>query len=103
VAAVLEALDADAVLLQEVEDLPLLGRLALRAGYPEARLLDGNDPRGIDVGLLSRLPVVRSRFYLESVALQSRVRGGEGRPAAGAGAGRSPPSEGYRGIDRQES
>jgi len=59
VAAVLRRLDADAVLLQEVEDLPLLTRLAGRAGYPEARLLEGNDPRGIDVALLSRLPVRR--------------------------------------------
>ncbi len=59
VAAVLRRLDADAVLLQEVEDLPLLRRLAARAGYPEARLLEGNDPRGIDVALLSRWPVGR--------------------------------------------
>jgi endonuclease/exonuclease/phosphatase family metal-dependent hydrolase len=58
VAAVLDRLDADAVLLQEVEDLPLLERLARRCGYPEARLLEGNDPRGIDVALLSRLPVL---------------------------------------------
>jgi len=57
VAAVLSRLDADAVLLQEVEDLPLLARLAARCGYPQARLLEGNDPRGIDVALLSRLPV----------------------------------------------
>jgi endonuclease/exonuclease/phosphatase family metal-dependent hydrolase len=60
-AAVLRRLDADAVLLQEVEDLPLLERLAALAGYPEARLVEGNDPRGIDVALLSRLPV---RHYL---------------------------------------
>ena len=57
VAAVLRRLDADAVLLQEVEDLPLLERLAARAGYPAARLVEGNDPRGIDVALLTRLPV----------------------------------------------
>lgn len=57
VADVLRTLDADAVLLQEVEDLPLLLRLAGRCGYPEARLLEGNDPRGIDVALLSRWPV----------------------------------------------
>ena len=56
-AAVLLRLDADVVLLQEVERLPLLQRLARRAGYPEARLLEGNDPRGIDVALLSRWPV----------------------------------------------
>jgi len=57
VAAVLRRLDADVVLLQEVERLPLLLRLAARAGYPEARLLEGNDPRGIDVALLARWPV----------------------------------------------
>ncbi len=59
VAQVLRRLDADLVLLQEVEDLPLLARLAPRAGYPEAHLVEGNDPRGIDVALLSRLPVRR--------------------------------------------
>jgi endonuclease/exonuclease/phosphatase family metal-dependent hydrolase len=59
VAAVLRRLDADAVLLQEVERLPLLLRLAARAGYPEARLLPGNDPRGIDLAFLARWPVLR--------------------------------------------
>lgn len=58
VAAVLARVDADVVLLQEVEDLPLLERLAALAGYPEARLVEGNDPRGIDVAALSRLPVI---------------------------------------------
>jgi endonuclease/exonuclease/phosphatase family metal-dependent hydrolase len=57
-AAVLVRLDADVVLLQEVENGPLLRRLAARAGYPEARLVDGLDPRGIDVAALSRLPVL---------------------------------------------
>jgi endonuclease/exonuclease/phosphatase family metal-dependent hydrolase len=59
VATVLVRLDADVVLLQEVERWPLLLRLASRASYPEARLLEGNDPRGIDVALLSRWPVTR--------------------------------------------
>jgi endonuclease/exonuclease/phosphatase family metal-dependent hydrolase len=57
VAAVLRRLDADLVLLQEVEDLALLRRLAARTGHGEARLLPGNDPRGIEVALLSRWPV----------------------------------------------
>jgi endonuclease/exonuclease/phosphatase family metal-dependent hydrolase len=56
-AAVLARLDADLVVLQEVEDRALLGRLAARAGYPEARLVEGSDPRGIDVAALSRLPI----------------------------------------------
>lgn len=72
VAAVLRRLDADAVLLQEVERLPLLLRLASRAGYPEARLLEGNDPRGIDVAFLSRWPVTRYRGHAAD-------RGADGR------------------------
>src|SRR6266508_4551272 len=53
-AAVLERIDADVVVLQEVENAALLARLAARAGYPEARLVEGYDPRGIDVAALSR-------------------------------------------------
>jgi endonuclease/exonuclease/phosphatase family metal-dependent hydrolase len=73
VAQVLRRIDADAVLLQEVEDEPLLRRLADRSGYPEARLLEGNDPRGIDVALLSRLPVLAYRGH-------AAARGGDGLP-----------------------
>jgi endonuclease/exonuclease/phosphatase family metal-dependent hydrolase len=72
-AAVIRRIDADAVLLQEVEDAPLLRRLAERSGYPEARLLEGNDPRGIDVALLSRLPVLAYRGH-------AAARGGDGLP-----------------------
>jgi endonuclease/exonuclease/phosphatase family metal-dependent hydrolase len=61
VAAVLRRLDADLVLLQEVEDLPLLRRLAVRTGHGEAWLLPGNDPRGIEVALLSRHAVTGYR------------------------------------------
>jgi uncharacterized protein len=57
VAAVLARIDADVVVLQEVETLALARAIGDRAGYPEARLVDGNDPRGIDVAALSRLPV----------------------------------------------
>lgn len=57
VAAVLARLDADLVLLQEVETAALADALAARAGYAEARLVEGNDPRGIDVAVLSRLPL----------------------------------------------
>jgi endonuclease/exonuclease/phosphatase family metal-dependent hydrolase len=72
VAAVLRRLDADAVLLQEVEHLSLLLRLAARAGYPEARLLEGNDPRGIDVALLSRWPVTGYQGHAEERAPDGR-------------------------------
>lgn len=57
VAAVLLRLDADLVFLQEVENQGVLDALALRAGYPEARLVEGPDPRGIDVAAMSRLPI----------------------------------------------
>ena len=57
VAAVLARVDADAWLLQEVENRAVLERLAVASGYAAARLVDGNDPRGIDVALLSRIPV----------------------------------------------
>jgi endonuclease/exonuclease/phosphatase family metal-dependent hydrolase len=56
-AAVLLRVDADVVLLQEVENRAILGRLAALAGYPDARLVEGSDPRGIDVAALSRLPI----------------------------------------------
>lgn len=57
VAAVIERVGADVWLLEEVENLAILERLAAAAGYPWARLVEGNDPRGIDVALLSRVPV----------------------------------------------
>lgn len=59
-AAVLAELDADVVCLQEVENRPVLERFVrervAQLGY-EAVLFEGNDGRGIDVALLSRLPV----------------------------------------------
>ncbi|MFT3915473.1 MAG: endonuclease/exonuclease/phosphatase family protein [Anaeromyxobacteraceae bacterium] len=66
VAEGLLALDADAVLLEEVENAGVLAALAARAGYPEARLVEGNDPRGIDVALLSRLPVRRYESHRDA-------------------------------------
>lgn len=59
VGRVLSRLDADVYVLQEVENLGLLERLAngplAGRGY-RAELREGFDPRGIDVGVLSRLP-----------------------------------------------
>jgi endonuclease/exonuclease/phosphatase family metal-dependent hydrolase len=73
VAAVLRRVDADVVLLQEVENATILGDLAARAGYPEARLVEGNDPRGIDVAVLARLPLLAYVSHLAD-------RDGAGRP-----------------------
>lgn len=67
-ARVIAAVDADVLLLVEVEDRPgvvkfhnnVLAPILEATGrtpYPFALVIDGNDERGIDVGLLSRHPI----------------------------------------------
>ncbi|RMH02582.1 MAG: hypothetical protein D6702_08465 [Planctomycetota bacterium] len=60
IAAVLRRLDADVVCVEEVENRFLLESFAAERlselGY-EVVAFEGNDPRGIDVALLSRLPI----------------------------------------------
>jgi endonuclease/exonuclease/phosphatase family metal-dependent hydrolase len=70
--AVLLRLDADVVLLQEVENAGVLGRLGARAGFPEARLAEGNDPRGIDVAVLSRVPIRAYVSHLDDLDAAGR-------------------------------
>jgi endonuclease/exonuclease/phosphatase family metal-dependent hydrolase len=65
-ATVLRELDADVVLLQEVENIDVLRRLAAAVGplgYG-VWLREGGDPRGIDVGLLARLRLFRYESHL---------------------------------------
>ncbi|MCU0635134.1 MAG: endonuclease/exonuclease/phosphatase family protein [Gemmatimonadaceae bacterium] len=74
-ACVLADVDADVVTLVEVESrqtlrrfhddvlLPLL-RTTGRLGYDYDLVIEGNDPRGIDVGLLSRYPIDRVRSHV---------------------------------------
>jgi endonuclease/exonuclease/phosphatase family metal-dependent hydrolase len=60
--AVLRDIDADIAILQEVENREVLARLAqgpLAGLQYRAFLVDGTDPRGIDVGVLSRVPLER--------------------------------------------
>ena len=79
-AAALGRLDSDLVAVQEVENQPLLERLARRSGYRYAILVEGNDlQRGIDVGFLSRARVSGYRThkhdrlpYVEGNDLQAR-------------------------------
>lgn len=63
----IKALDADVLALQEVENLEVLRRFRTRRlstlGYTHAMLVDGNDPRQIDVAVLSRHPIVAVRSY----------------------------------------
>lgn len=63
-----EALNADVIALQEVENVDTLKRfrseyLGGRAAYPYVAGIDGNDPRLIDVAVLSKLPIVHVRSF----------------------------------------
>ncbi|MEW2395894.1 endonuclease/exonuclease/phosphatase family protein [Streptomyces sp. NPDC046862] len=69
---VIDEVDADILLLVEVEDRLTLDRFnkqilqgALgRRPYPYSMLIDGNDSRGIDVGILSRHPITSVRPHI---------------------------------------
>lgn len=65
------AMDADVLAVQEVEDVTTLtafatGELA-GLGYRHIVLVEGNDPRLIDVGLLSRLPIAAVTSWRHAV------------------------------------
>ncbi len=57
VAKVIKALDPDVVMLEEVENLAVLQNLDQELGgaYFARQLFEGNDPRGIDVGIISKI------------------------------------------------
>lgn len=69
---VIAEIDADILLTVEVEDRTTLHRFneqVLGAGlkktpYPYDMVIDGNDPRGIDVGVLSRHPITSLRSHV---------------------------------------
>ncbi|WP_055525257.1 endonuclease/exonuclease/phosphatase family protein [Streptomyces graminilatus] len=66
--AALQAIDADVLALQEVENVDTLKHfrdryLGGRAKYPYIAGVDGNDPRLIDVAVLSKLPITHIRSY----------------------------------------
>lgn len=57
---ILENVNADILAVQEVEHIEILkqfNRTYLHGAYPEVVLIEGNDNRLIDVGLLSKLPI----------------------------------------------
>ncbi|MCB9684776.1 MAG: endonuclease/exonuclease/phosphatase family protein [Alphaproteobacteria bacterium] len=77
-ADLLNGLDADVIALQEVEGLDTLKQfrdrfLGGRDAWPHALVIDGNDQRRIDVGLLSRFPIVHARSW-------QHLLGGDGQP-----------------------
>ena len=65
----IEETNADVVALQEVESLDTLKRFRSRhidrgsRTFPYMALIDGNDPRLIDVAVLSRFPITRIRSH----------------------------------------
>lgn len=69
--------NADAICIQEVESLPLLDRFASRylakLGYKHRVLVDSHDPRGIDVAVLSRHPIVGVRSHRHETVPNSGV------------------------------
>jgi endonuclease/exonuclease/phosphatase family metal-dependent hydrolase len=75
VGRVLAGIDADVLVLEEVESADLLQRVAAGPlggrGY-EAFLREGYDPRGIDVGVLSRVPFEVGPTHLDDRAPDGR-------------------------------
>jgi len=70
-AKVIKAVNADIICLQEVENLKVLDRFCTAylkgnksfAAYEHRLLIDGNDPRQIDVAILSRFPITALRSH----------------------------------------
>ena len=67
----IKALNADVVALQEVENLDVLKRFRSQflggfRAFPHALVIDGNDPRFIDVAVLSRHPILHARSHQSS-------------------------------------
>jgi endonuclease/exonuclease/phosphatase family metal-dependent hydrolase len=79
-ARVIQAISADVLCMVEVEDrqtLDRFNRLTLakfKASFDHNLLIDGNDPRGIDVGLLSRFPIRSVRSHIDDRPPKKRER-----------------------------
>ncbi|MDD1702420.1 MAG: endonuclease/exonuclease/phosphatase family protein [Methanoregula sp.] len=66
-AQVILANDPDAVCLQEIENITILkqfNKTYLRGKYRYAMLIDANDPRQIDVGILSKYEIAHVRTHM---------------------------------------
>lgn len=58
VAEVISAAKPDVVVLQEIENQAVMNDLGTKLGaYPHRSITQGNDPRGIDIAVLSQLPI----------------------------------------------
>jgi endonuclease/exonuclease/phosphatase family metal-dependent hydrolase len=75
-ARVIEAVDADVLCAVEVESRPSLVEFNARflkspKRYPHRMLIDGNDKRGIDVGLFSRFAIGDMRSHVDNALPKS--------------------------------
>jgi endonuclease/exonuclease/phosphatase family metal-dependent hydrolase len=68
---IINEVKAEVLALVEVESRPVLRRfndtILTEGPYPHAMLIDGNDERGIDVGLLCRPPVTDMRSHVDEL------------------------------------
>lgn len=67
----------DIACLQEIESLPALRRFNrdfLGKHYPYAVLIDGHDPRSIDVGVLSTHPIIDLKTHIDEAVPGSTTR-----------------------------
>lgn len=78
-ARVIQAVNADVLCMVEIEDRHTLDRFSrltlkkFKASFDHNLLIDGNDPRGIDIGLLSRFPIRSVRSHIDDVTKTRRV------------------------------
>lgn len=70
-ARVIKAADADVLCVVEVDNRVALKRFneyllgAEATEYPHAMVIDGNDERGIDVGVLTRYPIINIKTHVD--------------------------------------
>jgi endonuclease/exonuclease/phosphatase family metal-dependent hydrolase len=66
---IISEIKADILCFVEVENRPVLRRfnetILKAAPYPHAMVIDGNDERGIDVGIASRFPICDMRSHVD--------------------------------------
>jgi endonuclease/exonuclease/phosphatase family metal-dependent hydrolase len=75
-ARVIRDVNADIMCLVEIESRPVLKRFAserLGTRYPYNRLVDGNDNRGIDVGLLSKIEPMGMWTHIDDKRGNTRI------------------------------
>lgn len=66
VSSVLQEVNADIVGIEEIENAQVISDLSKRSGYPYYVLIPGNDRiRGINVGVLSKVPVRNSVSHIQ--------------------------------------